>query len=230
MMTIPATDLTCGRCDAPIRGPMRSWFNDDALCAVCCADEQRHPTVAAARARRQDAHLDTGDVGVPPELVAAGAFRRAVRLTTGAHRTRVYNTTPYHTPLLEALAHWVSAQCGVALPRTPIEVRSKSASARGRISGLFYATGVISIRIGRPTDFPRRYHNHGLQRCTPFAMEDWAEGFVYVLAHELTHKRQHQDGEGNRARQFAEQEADQVGQAVVAMYRAMRPWITPAHP
>lgn len=232
MMTMTATGLKCDRCDATIHGDMPSWFNEDALCAVCYDDEQRHSTAAAARARWQAAHdagdLDFPGVGVPPELVAAGAFRRAVRLTTQARRARVYNTTPYHTPLLDALAYWVSEQCGVALPRTPIQVRSKSATARGRISGLFYhVTGGISIRLGNPSDFPRRYHNHGLQRCTPFVMEDWAEGFVYVLTHELTHKRQHQDGEGHRARQFAEQEADHVGQAVVATYRAMVPIVKP---
>lgn len=50
-------------------------------------------------------------------------------------------------------------------------------------------------------------------------METWAEAMVYVLTHELTHKRQHAHGEGDQ------QQADQAGQAVLAMYRAIRPYI-----
>lgn len=85
-----ATDTTappCDRCGTPpIRGSMLGWFNTGALCFDCYGDEQRHPDYEAARRQWQTAHdagtLDFGGVGVPPELHAVAAFRRAVRLTT----------------------------------------------------------------------------------------------------------------------------------------------------
>lgn len=228
-----ATDTTappCDRCGTPIRGYMLGWFNTDALCFDCYGDEQRHPDCEAARRQWQTAHdagnLDFGGVGVPPELHAVAAFRRAVRLITTEPLIYVHNSTGYHTPLLEALAVWVSLQVDVPLPDWPITVRNIRSDARERIAGSFRPrTGTISVRVGAASAFPRRYRNHGLRVCPPFVMETWAEAMVYVLAHELTHKRQHAHGEGDRPRQVKEQQADQVGQAVLAMYRAILPYI-----
>lgn len=230
MIVMDTSYPTCERCGAHISGHMLGWFSHEALCLLCYSDEKRHPEYMLAYYRWRNAHhygdLDFPGLGVPPELRAAGAFRRAIREAAAQPESFIRNTTPFRTAEVATLVLWVSGQLGIALPDTPVIVRAQRSDARrGPASGNYRLDGTITIRLGVGSAFPYRYHNHGLQSCKPFAMETWQEAVVYMVAHELTHKRQHACNTELSSQRFDEVDADQAGQAVLAIYRVVAPLI-----